>query len=274
MPSREKRRTQREALGELREAARRNDPYQVALLDMQMPGMDGERLGASIKADPGLRSTELVMITSLGQGGDGKRLKKAGFAGCLVKPVRRDQLRDLLLFVLSRGPHDAPSSDDKIFARRAIAESEVRHGLILLAEDNITNQLVAVKLLEKLGCRADVAANGREALTALQSIPYDLVFMDCQMPEMDGFEATRRIRSGEAGPDRASIPVIAMTARAMQGDREKCLEAGMDDYLCKPVDVAALARVLDRWMGRAGAFPGAAAMAVEKADSPPAFGFR
>jgi CheY-like chemotaxis protein/HPt (histidine-containing phosphotransfer) domain-containing protein len=122
-------------------------------------------------------------------------------------------------------------------------------------EDNPVNQLVAVKILEKLGCRADVAGNGNEALVALLRIPYDLVLMDCQMPEMDGFEAARRIRSGGAGQGRVRIPVIAMTARAMQGDREKCLASGMNDYIPKPVDPLQLVQVLERWLGREAASP-------------------
>jgi PAS domain S-box-containing protein len=258
------------ALNELREATQRGEPYQVALLDMQMPGTDGESLGVHIKADPVLRSTELIMITSLGQRGDSKRLEAVGFAGYLVKPIRQGQLRDMLCLVLGRGIHGTPSSEKTIFTRHTVAECAGRHERILLVEDNITNQLVAVKLLEKLGYRSDVAANGREALTALRGIPYDLVFMDCQMPEMDGFEATRRIRSGDAGQAHRSIPIIAMTARAMQGDREKCLEAGMNDYLPKPIDGAALARVLDQWMGRTDRFGSASTAAGETTAAPSA----
>jgi len=217
-----------------------------------------------------LRSTELIMITSLGQRGDSKRLEAVGFAGYLVKPIRQGQLRDMLCLVLGRGIHGTPSSEKTIFTRHTVAECAGRHERILLVEDNITNQLVAVKLLEKLGYRSDVAANGREALTALRGIPYDLVFMDCQMPEMDGFEATRRIRSGDAGQAHRSIPIIAMTARAMQGDREKCLEAGMNDYLPKPIDGAALARVLDQWMGRTDRFGSASTAAGETTAAPSA----
>jgi len=119
-------------------------------------------------------------------------------------------------------------------------------------EDNAVNQLVAVKILEKLGCRADVAGNGNEALVALRRMPYDLVLMDCQMTEMDGFEATRHIRNGEAGQGCVRTPIIAMTARAMQGDREKCLDAGMDDYLPKPIDTAALIDTLNKWLSKKG----------------------
>ena len=131
----------------------------------------------------------------------------------------------------------------------------MRRARILVVEDNPVNQLVAVKILEKLGCRADVAGNGNEALAALRRIPYDLVLMDCQMPEMDGFEASRRIRSGEAGRDRVRTPIIAMTARAMQGDREKCLASGMNDYIPKPVDPLVLAQVLERRLWTGGRSP-------------------
>ena len=232
------------ALGELRAGVERGRSYRVALLDMLMPAMDGETLGSRIKADPELAATDLIMVTSLGQRGDRKRLEETGFAGYLTKPVRQGHLREMLSLVLGRS-RDA-GFPPKILTRHTIAES--RRLRILVAEDNVTNQLVAVKMLERLGYRADVAASGREALTALRNIPYSLVLMDCQMPEMDGFEATRLMRQGEAGHNHVSTPVIAMTARAMQGDREKCLEAGMNDYLPKPVDLTALAKALDRWL--------------------------
>jgi CheY-like chemotaxis protein/HPt (histidine-containing phosphotransfer) domain-containing protein len=207
------------------------------------------------------------MVTSLGQRGDAKRLESVGFSGYLVKPVREGKLRDMLCLILNSKTEPADSPEKMILTSHSFPAHRRR---ILIAEDNVTNQLVALKLLEKLGYRADVAANGEEAITALQSIPYDLVLMDCQMPEMDGFEATRLIRRGEAGTARASIPIIAMTARAMQGDREKCLEAGMNDYMSKPVDPAALAKALDRWLTRRpdNAYDQAAA-GKEAAGEPP-----
>ena len=232
------------ALRELRAAVERERPYRLALLDMLMPAMDGETVGGRIKADPELAATDLIMITSLGQRGDRKRLEDIGFAGYLTKPVRRGQLREMLPLVLGRNGDSVAAP--KIVTRHTVAES--RRHRILVAEDNLTNQLVAVKMLEKLGYRADVAANGQEALTALRNIPYGLLLMDCQMPEMDGFEATRRIRQGEAGLSRSTTPVIAMTARAMQGDREACIEAGMNDCVPKPVDLSALTKALDRWL--------------------------
>ncbi len=242
------------ALAELREAANRGEPYRVALLDMQMPAMDGETLGGLIKADPDLKATDLIMMTSLAQRGDAHRAKSVGFAGYLVKPVRQGHLQDVLSLTLGRKKYPAPHADAEIVTRHTGAEARGRRR-ILLVEDNPTNQFVAVKILEKLGYHPDVAAHGKDALTALRNGPYDVVLMDCQMPEMDGFEATRRIRLGEAGELHHTIPIIAMTARAMQGDREKCLEAGMDDYLSKPIDPGLLAKALERWLTQPAADP-------------------
>jgi CheY-like chemotaxis protein len=238
----------RDAMEKLRAAADTGDPFRVALLDMCMPEEDGESLARRILADPMLKATKMIMITSLGTNGTKVDLTQIGVEGSLVKPVRRGRLHDLLASVLDdTGTSKAPEPETPV-----MREKIAHHGRILLAEDNITNQLVAERVLEKLGQRVDVAANGLEALAALRSIPYDLVLMDCQMPEMDGFEATRRIRSGDAGEAHRSIPIIAMTARAMQGDREKCLDAGMDDYLAKPINTAALIDMLNTWLSRKG----------------------
>ncbi len=231
----------RSALEKLRAAVDEGNPYQLALLDMCMPDENGESIGRRIKADPALQKTKMIMITSLGSIGSQEDLASVGFEGSLVKPVRRGRLYDLVRAAIEDRP--APPSAT---ASLATPKTAPYHRRILLVEDNITNQLVAVNILKKLGYRADVAANGGEALAAVQTVPYDLILMDCQMPEMDGFEATRRIRSGDAGHDHRHIPIIAMTARAMQGDREKCLDAGMDDYLSKPIDLAALAKAIDR----------------------------
>ncbi len=239
------------ALTELRQAVKRGEPYRVALLDMQMPGMDGETLGGLIKADPDLRATELIMMTSLAMRGDANRLKSAGFAAYLVKPVRQAHLQDVLSLTLGRREDPGHASEARIVTRHTVAEARAYYKRILLVEDNATNQFVATKILEKLGYHPDVAVDGKEALTALRSAPYDAVLMDCQMPEMDGFEASRRIRLGEAGRRHVTIPIIAMTARAMQGDRERCLEAGMNDYLSKPIDSRLLATALERWLPRA-----------------------
>ncbi len=226
-------------LSELREAARNGIPYRAALLDVQMPGMDGETLAARIKEDPEIAATHLVMMTSLG-----RRPTVDGLLGSLSKPIRRAQLYATLAPAFRRG--QMPISPEN--PEKHTAPGPLHPGRILVVEDNAVNQIVAVKILEKLGCRADVAGDGSEAIAVLRRIPYDLVLMDCQMPQMDGFEATLRIRSGEAGPDRERIPIIAMTARAMQGDREQCLASGMNDYVPKPVDSILLAQVLERWL--------------------------
>ncbi len=230
------------ALSALKEASAEGDPFRIALVDMQMPGMDGEMLGSRIKSNPDLARTVLIMITSIGRMGDAKRVESKGFSGYLIKPVREAKLRDMVCLVADE---KISPPQEKILTPCSV---ERPHTRILVAEDNATNQLVALKLLERLGYRADVVASGLEALHALSTIPYDLVLMDCQMPEMDGFEATRRIRRGEAGPGRSAVPIIAMTARAMQGDKEICLEAGMNDYVPKPVDYPTLANAVNRWL--------------------------
>ena len=210
------------------------DPFQVAILDMQMPGMDGAALARAIKADEKLKDTRLVLFSSLGERGDaranaGDRLcrlpDQAGAAvGALRLPVRRAG-RD----------RSWPSRRSPIVTRHTIREMRRGAVRILLAEDNITNQQVALGILKKLGLRADAVANGAEAVKALETIPYDLVLMDVQMPEMDGLEATQHIRDPQSAVRNHQIPIIAMTAHAMQGDRERCLEAGMNDYVTKPV---------------------------------------
>jgi signal transduction histidine kinase/CheY-like chemotaxis protein len=238
------------ALEMLRTAAMRNEPYDLALLDMQMPGMDGLELARTIKADPALTTLPLVMLTSITQRGHMELVQQAGIAAYLTKPVRQSQLFDCLMLVIGTSmPAADPSSRttrpliDRYRLAQVKAQTQPR---ILVAEDNLINQKVAVRLLEKLGYRADVAANGQEVVEALTHTPYAAVLMDCQMPHMDGFEATVAIRQRE-GPTRHT-PIIAMTASAMQGDREKVLAAGMDDYISKPVKVDDLAAMLRRWI--------------------------
>ncbi|WP_442877386.1 response regulator [Desulfolutivibrio sp.] len=235
------------ALGALYQALEENDPYRLAVIDMQMPGMDGLALGRAIKADPRLAGVAMVMLTSMGTRGDARRFAEAGFRAYEVKPIRR---RDLLN-ILQRVLQDADQDEQLIITRKSARErvSPLPHaGRILVAEDNITNQQVALGILARLGMRADAVANGVEALQALRTIPYDLVLMDVQMPEMDGFEATRHIRSAQGAVLDHTIPIIAMTAHAMQGYREKCLAAGMNDYVPKPVSAKVLAEALANWL--------------------------
>ncbi|MCP9449422.1 MAG: response regulator [Nitrospira sp.] len=239
-----------EALQCLRQAAERGEPFDLAILDMQMPGMDGMQLARCIKTDERLSSTRLVLLTSLGRRGDAKLAQEVGFSAYLTKPIRRSQLLDCLALVLAgSGARDSSVNGSQTGIITTHVVSEVRaamRGHILLVEDNPVNQKVAVKMLEKLGCRVDVAGNGKEAVEAMERIRYALVFMDCQMPEMDGFEATSVIR-GREGADRHT-PIVAMTANAMAEDREQCLKAGMDDFVSKPVTAQALTAVLNRWL--------------------------
>jgi PAS domain S-box-containing protein len=236
------------ALQELRRAKDAGDPFRAAMVDMQMPGMDGAALARVIKAEDALRETRLVLMTSVGQRGDARKMDEIGFAAYLTKPVRQDEIIGCLSVVLAGGAAAEPAKP--IVTRHAIRE--LRRGLvrILLAEDNITNQQVAVGLLKRLGLRADAVANGAEAITALEALPYDLVLMDVQMPEMDGLEATRQIRNPSSAVRNHEVPIIAMTANAMQSDREECLDAGMNDYVSKPVSPQALVEALDRWLPR------------------------
>jgi two-component system sensor histidine kinase/response regulator len=188
-----------------------------------------------------------VMITSYGKRGDAKRLKALGFSAYLTKPVKQSQLYDCLVTVLGAVDPLAVTPEAALVTRHTINEARRQGIRILLAEDNATNQQVALKILEKLGFRADAVADGRQAVEALRTGSYDIVLMDVQMPVMDGFEATRAIRSGQAKVPDPRIPIIAMTAHAMKGDRERCLEEGMDDYISKPIAPQALAEALGKW---------------------------
>lgn len=236
------------ALELLRAAASRGAAYDLAILDLMMPGMDGFELSRTIKSDPLIAAIPLVLLTSYGQRGDGATAHEAGIAAYLAKPVRQSLLFECLTNVISHSSHgsdlDEAYKPPAIVTRHTLAETRrISNRLILIAEDNIVNQKVAVRQLQKLGYRADAVANGYEALEALERISYDLVLMDCQMPEMDGYAATAEIRRRE-GTTRHT-PIIAMTAHALDGDREKCIAAGMDDYVSKPVKPEQLERVLD-----------------------------
>jgi len=240
-----------DALSLLRDASRKGDPYRIVVTDMQMPGMDGESLGKAIKADPLLKDTLLIMMTSMGKRGDARRLHAVGFSAYLTKPVKQSQLFDCLSTVLGRSIHPGAAEEAAMVTRHTLNEAQRRKTRILLVEDNPTNQKVALSILEKVGFSADVAGNGREAIEALRKAPYDMVFMDVQMPVMDGFAATRMIRDGRSGVFNSEIPIIAMTAHAMKGDRERCIGMGMSDYIPKPIMPGVLAEMLDKWLVRA-----------------------
>jgi CheY-like chemotaxis protein/HPt (histidine-containing phosphotransfer) domain-containing protein len=234
------------ALHALYQAIESQLPYQIALVDMQMPIMDGETLGRTIRSDNKLNDTHLVMMSSVGKRGDARRYQSIGFKAFLAKPVRQAELYEILITTLSG---TTSFYEKRSFIDNQTAASMRRDNVhILLAEDNITNQQVALGILRKLELRAEAVANGVEAVNALESIPYDLVFMDVQMPVMNGFEATRMIRDPNSRALHHNVPIIAMTAHAMEGDREKCLEAGMNDYIPKPVSAQALAEMLIKWL--------------------------
>jgi signal transduction histidine kinase/DNA-binding response OmpR family regulator len=232
------------ALRSLARARDIGDPFVTAILDMQMPGMDGVALCRAIKSDPSLSAVRLVLLTSLGLGGASQSMAEIGFAACLTKPTRKQELYHSLLA-------DSPAcAAEPAGGQNAPAPtSRDRDGYrVLLAEDNFINQQVASAILGKLGVQVDIASNGEEALEALAARPYDLVFMDVQMPGMDGLTATRLLRGPASAVRNPAIPVIAMTANAMQGDREMCLAAGMDDYVSKPVEPSALDAMLTQWL--------------------------
>ncbi|HEX5645472.1 MAG TPA: PAS domain S-box protein [Nitrospira sp.] len=257
-----------QALAQLRAAAESGVPFDLAIVDAQMPEMDGWTTARRIKADPSIGSVKLVLLTSLAQRGDAQTARATGFDAYLTKPVRQAQLYDCLALVLGSPQSSAESTDSStapLITRHTVSEAMAqRRGRVLVVEDHIVNQKVAAKMLEREGYRVDVVGNGREAVEAVSRTPYALVFMDCQMPEMDGFDATRLIREREAllvqrdaqdesrvtrdeGCGTPHITIIAMTANALHGDRARCLAAGMDDYLAKPVRREDLAAVLARW---------------------------
>ncbi len=240
----------RVAIELLKAAAAEGTSYDLAVLDFLMPDMDGFALAEAIKSQPDIAPVRVVFLTSAGERGDGARSKSAGISAYLSKPVRQSQLFECLVSVMSKPaePTDpAGPSLSVLVTKHTLHETKkTSRKLILLAEDNIVNQKVAVRQLHKLGYRADAVANGREAVEALKRIPYDLVLMDCQMPEMDGYEATAEIRRQEG--NNKHTPIVAMTAHALEGDRDHCIAAGMDDYVTKPVKVEELNRILEAFL--------------------------
>lgn len=238
------------ALDLMQSAYDAGDPFKIAILDMQMPGMDGATLGETIKQDRRISGTLLILLTSLSERGDAHRFEKIGFAGYLVKPLRYTDLFHFLSTALAGST--SQQGLQHIITRHSsneIRKLSVGAGRrILLAEDNITNQYVTLAILKKLDLKCDAVADGAEALKALESIPYDLVLMDVQMPIMDGYETTRKIRNKHSRVLNHNIPIIAMTANALQGDKEKSLEAGMNDYISKPIVFSALSETLEHWL--------------------------
>ncbi len=234
-----------QVLEKLEQAEKAGDQYRIILLDMQMPEMDGEETLELIKSSPFGGEVEVIILTSMGKRGDAARLQEMGCAGYLVKPIQQRQLVEIIGTVLGQSGEE-PLDAERIFVTKELISEQKRNAArILLAEDNLVNQKLAVALLKRAHFPVDVVGTGREAVRAVQEKYYNLVLMDIQMPEMDGFEATRSIRESEKAGER--IPIIAMTAHAMKGDRERCLEAGMDDYISKPLDHQELYELLGKW---------------------------
>jgi CheY-like chemotaxis protein len=240
-----------EALELMRRAVEQRQAYGLALVDMKMPAMSGAELAQAIRIDPALCRTRLILLTSLGSC-DMTTAQEMGFAACLNKPIRRSELYWRIAAVMDGILVEAKPL--RFSEQRAAARSAAR---VLLVEDNFVNQEVAKAMLRKLGYEVDVVEDGQAGVEAAFDREYDIVLMDCQMPKMDGFEATAAIRAREAelqksarNARRPHMPIVALTANAMKGDRERCLAAGMDDYLPKPFTKEQLDGVLKRWVNR------------------------
>jgi PAS domain S-box-containing protein len=243
-----------EALRRLREALAEGDPFRIAILSNHLRGMDAETLGDLVKGDPELRDTDLVLLTTVGEQGDARRLDRIGFAGYLVRPVREAALKQTLEVVWGGRKHGVAQGlvtrhllhDSAVFAQPAPPATR-RAGRVLLGEDNPVAQRIARAMLEGLGFEVSVASDGPAVLAAHESSDFDAIFMDCRMPGVDGLEATAVIRSREK-PIGRHTPIIALTAAAMETDEAACISAGMDDYLAKPYGREAFERVLNKWV--------------------------
>ncbi len=234
------------AITELRRARQSGAAYRVVLTDVHMPGMDGFQLAENIKANSEFEGTLILMLTSGDGPGDVERCRKVGGSAHLIKPIKQSELFDAI--VASLGTAEAVRPAPQVPSPVARTTRPLR---ILLAEDSTTNQRLAVGLLAKLGHTTTVANNGQEAVAALEREPFDLVLMDVQMPEMDGYQATAVMRAREAGKHKHT-PIVAMTAHAMKGDREECLAAGMDGYIAKPIRLVDLENVIGEVMKERG----------------------
>jgi CheY-like chemotaxis protein len=234
------------ALKELSSALEAGEPYTLVLTDMHMPKMDGFQLVEHIRQRPELNAATIMMLTSAGGKGGAARCQELGISGYLLKPVRRSELREAIGLAL--GPRQQTGPIPPIPRPSRSDKREQAALRVLLAEDNAVNQRLAVRMLEKRGHHVTLAANGREALEAMEKDRFDLVLMDVQMPEVDGLEACAALRRKEKEKgDGAHVPVVALTAHAMRGDRERCLAAGMDDYLTKPIRPRELDAMLEKY---------------------------
>jgi PAS domain S-box-containing protein len=222
-------------------------PFDAALLDLQMPGMDGIDLAGSIAADPSIPSLKMVLLSSAGLGGETEKARDAGITGYLTKPVRQSQLYDCLAIIMGAAELTRPTAAvASCAAANARSVGGGARGTILIAEDNAVNQRVAAAMVKSLGYQVEVVADGAQAVNAVKTTTYQAILMDCQMPVLDGYQATASIRGFEVASQR--VPIIAVTASAMRSDHQYCLAAGMDDYVAKPLSLEALAEVLARWL--------------------------
>ncbi|QDG76388.1 response regulator [Labrenzia sp. PHM005] len=233
------------ALVRMHKAAEENAPFSIAIIDLHMPGMTGESLASAVNSHPLLADCRLLLLAPLDQVGEAQRFEELGFNGYLSKPIEQSELYNALIQLADTGHVQTAAP-----VGQAAPEPAQFNARVLVVEDNVTNQQVARGMLGKFGIDLEIVGNGQEALDALQAKSYDLVFMDCQMPIMDGYEASRRIRDPETGLANPAVPIVAMTANVMQGDREKCLDAGMDDYVPKPIDPHRLQQALLKWLPR------------------------
>ncbi|MGC3980859.1 MAG: response regulator [Steroidobacteraceae bacterium] len=262
-----------QALSMMHQAVAAQRPFDAALVDMQMPEMDGVMLGGAINADAQMSTTRLVMLTSMDRQGDLQRLSSLGFAGYLTKPLRARELYACLERVLACEAHEWHSQSQPLVTRGALKEAAANQrfiGRVLVVEDNQVNQMVAKSFLERHGCVVTLADNGAEGvkayIEAYEKARFDLVFMDMQMPVMDGLTATHRIRDFEAW--RPRTPIVALTANAMQGQAERCLATGMDGFLTKPLESSRLREMLEQYLRRDDSLSNTSMMPVLKLDEP------
>jgi CheY-like chemotaxis protein len=235
----------------LHAVARVGASYDMIITDMQMPEMDGAEVGETIKKDPLLKDMKMVMLTSRGLRGDAEAMKKIGFDAYLLKPIRRSQLYDCLVTVFGRELDKKENGPAPLITRHSLKEQRRQSLKILVAEDNTINRKLVLHLLQKFGYEAHSVDNGLEAVQALEQAHYDIVLMDVQMPEMDGLQATQMIRDRKSKVLNRDIPIIALTAYAMAGDRDMCIEKGMDDYLTKPISPAGLSQMIEKYAKKA-----------------------
>jgi PAS domain S-box-containing protein len=258
-----------EALQVLEAGCMSGKPWDAVVIDMNLQGMTSRELCRTVKSDPVLQDTRMIMLTSFGRRDTIGKPLEIGVDHFLHKPVRRKEFYDAVAGVVKQGKADRDESGDRLFSGNPESGSSRSAASILVVEDSVVNQRVAVAMLQKEGYNPEIAANGLEALDAISKGNYDVIFMDCHMPEIDGFEATRLIRKGDAGENNQHIPIVAMTANAMIGDREKCIDAGMDDYIAKPVRKSDFIRILEKYLS----IRNVPKQEVDPADSESASGF-